>query len=156
MSFSMKINTKEIDDWVKNQPNRDRAKKQMLTVLKNEIVGEVKNEMAEHTTTGELENSVMGVVGANKLEIFSNMYGDIVLEYGRRPGKFPPVDALETWAIQHGMSKGAGYVIARNIARRGTKKHRENGPKQLSEIEQKISSQMFPMRIVTLLNEFTK
>ena len=38
MSFSMKINTKEIDDWVKNQPNRDRAKKQMLTVLKNEIV----------------------------------------------------------------------------------------------------------------------
>ena len=75
MSFSIKMNTKEVDDWVKNQPNRERAKKQMLTVLKNEIVGEVKNEMAEHTTTGELENSVMGVVGVNKMEIFSICMG---------------------------------------------------------------------------------
>jgi hypothetical protein len=156
MAFTMKIDMKEIDSWIKNQPNRDRAKKQTLTVIKNELVGEIKGEMAEHTTTGELEGSVMGVVGNDKLEIFSNMYGDIVLEYGRRPGKFPPVEALESWALQHGMSKGAGYVIARNIARRGTKKYREKAPKQLTAIQERLNRDILPTKLVTLLNEFTK
>lgn len=40
-------------------------------------------------------------------------------EFGTRP-HFPPVAPIEAWAWRHGMP-GAGYSIARKIARRGTK-----------------------------------
>jgi hypothetical protein len=39
---------------------------------------------------------------------------------GRKPGKMPPVAALEAWAARHGMP-GAGFPIARKIAQKGTK-----------------------------------
>lgn len=39
---------------------------------------------------------------------------------GRRPGKMPPIAPLEKWAVDHGMP-GAGFLIARKIAQRGTK-----------------------------------
>jgi len=156
MAFSMKIDTRELDAWVRNQPNRDRAKRQAMVVVKNELVNEVKNEMSSHTTTGELQNSVMGTANDRKIEIFSNMYGDIVLEYGRQPGRFPPVEPLERWALAHGMSKGAGYLIARKIARSGTEKFRKKSPKQLSAIEEKLNRDILPMRIISLLNEYTK
>jgi len=45
-------------------------------------------------------------------------YGEYV-ELGTRP-HFPPVDPLEKWAHRHGLEEGAGYLIARAIARRGT------------------------------------
>lgn len=154
--FSMKIDTRELDSWVKNQPNRDRAKRQALTVMKNTLVDEVVKEVSEHSTTGKLANSVMGTATDRKIEIRSNLYGDIVLEYGRRPGKFPPVEPLERWALQHGMDRGMGYVIARNIARRGTKKYRQGGPKQISEIEDRFNRDIMPNRMYTLLNEYTK
>jgi len=152
----MNIDMREVEQWVRNQPNRDRAKRQAMVVMKNELVDEVKREMGTHTTTGELGNSVMGTASDRKLEIFSNMYGGIVLEYGRKPGKFPPVEPLERWALAHGMSKGAGYMIARKIARSGTDKFRKKAPKQLSAIEEKFNKNIMPMKMVTLLNEFTK
>ena len=154
--FSMKIDTSEIKAWVNNQPNRDRAKRQALTVMKNSLVDEVMKEMGEHTSTGDLENSVVGIADDRKIQIKSAVYGDIVLEYGRRPGKFPPVEPLERWALQHGMDRGMGYVIARNIARRGTKKYRQGGPKQISNIEERFNRDIMPSRMNTLLNEYTK
>lgn len=55
--------------------------------------------------------TVEGVVGSN-------------VEYarwtvlGRRPGKMPPVSALQVWARRHGVS---AFLVARAISRRGTK-----------------------------------
>lgn len=154
--FSMKVNTDEIVSWVKNQPNRDRAKRQALTVMKNLLVDEVMREASGHTTSGQLENSVIGKSTDTKIEIRSNIYGDIVLEYGRKPGKFPPVAPLEQWALARGMDKGMGYVIARNIARRGTQKYRQGGPKQLSAIQERFEDDLMPQRMHILLNEYTK
>lgn len=48
----------------------------------------------------------------------------IVLEEGRRPGgRMPPVAIIERWAQRVIGVSGLGYVIARAIARRGTKAH---------------------------------
>ena len=107
-------------------------------------------------TTGELEGSVSGTATDSKVEIRSNSYGDIVLEYGGKPGKFPPVEPLERWALLHGMDKGAGYLIARKIAQRGTEKFRKGGEKQISKIEQRLNSDLMPSRIEYLLNAYTK
>lgn len=67
MAFTMNLNMKEVTDWVRNQPERDRAKKQSMIIIKNELVKEVIQEMSEHRTTGELEGSVMGVATDNKV-----------------------------------------------------------------------------------------
>jgi hypothetical protein len=156
MAFSMKLNMKEVNDWVKNQPERDRARKQSMIVIKNELVKEVMKQLVEHRTTGNLANSVMGIATGSKVEIRSNSYGDIVLEYGRRPGKFPPVEPLERWAMLHGMEKGAGYLIARKIAQSGTIKYQEGGPKQISATEEILNRDIMPSRIEYLLNAYTK
>ena len=147
---------KEVEDWVKNQAHRDMARKQAMTVMKNELMNEVKKELSEHRSTGELEGSLTGIATDKKLEIWSNMYGDIVLEYGRRPGKMPPVEQLERWAMLHGMDRGAGYMIAKKIARQGTEKYRKGGPKQISEIEERMNRDIMPSRMEYLLNEYTK
>jgi hypothetical protein len=49
-------------------------------------------------------------------------YGPYI-EWGRRPGKMPPVSIIEEWAARHGMP-GMGFVIARAIGRRGLKAKR--------------------------------
>lgn len=156
MSFRMKMNTSELDKWVSNQAYRETAKKQALVIMKNSIVDKVVEELKEHNVTNELETSVVGTATSEKIEIRSNMYGEIVLEYGRRPGKFPPVEPLEQWAVNRGMGKGVGYLIARKIARMGTKKFREGGPKQLTKIEEWLGEKEVPERMVKLLEAFTK
>lgn len=50
----------------------------------------------------------------------SEKYGAVV-EYGRKPGSFPPIEPLERWAkIKLGVP-GLGFVIARKIKQKGTK-----------------------------------
>lgn len=51
------------------------------------------------------------------------------VEYGRRAGKFPPVDMIAQWVRKKFRvndikeAKGIGFVIARKIAKKGTKPH---------------------------------
>jgi len=59
-------------------------------------------------------SEIIGKVGSG-LE-----YAPYSLEYGRGPGKMPPVAKIEEWAVRHGMP-GAGFVIARAIGARGIK-----------------------------------
>lgn len=40
------------------------------------------------------------------------------VEHGRRPGRYPPIDAVAGWARRHGIHP---FVLARAIARRGTR-----------------------------------
>lgn len=54
-------------------------------------------------------------------------YGAVV-EFGRRPGSFPPVAPLERWAQTKLGKGGIGFLIARKIAREGTKAHPFVGP----------------------------
>ena len=58
-------------------------------------------------------DTVQGVVGSNVV------YAPF-LEMGTRP-HFPPIAALEVWASRHGTS---AFLVARAIARRGTKAHK--------------------------------
>lgn len=54
------------------------------------------------------------------------IYG-LPVERGRRPGKMPPVDAIEYWVIRKGIaspgpeSRSVAFLIARAIGARGTK-----------------------------------
>ena len=158
MSFNMKINAKEVMDWVEDQSNREVAKRQMMTVLKNEIVKQTKTEATEISATGKLKSSIFGKAGADKLEIYSLMYGDIALEYGRRPGGYPPREAIAEWArIKLGSDDYALVsAIQRKIAMTGTQKYRRGHPKQLTDVEKRMNEYIIPNRIPKLLDEFTR
>jgi hypothetical protein len=156
MSFVMHWDTREVDKWINNQSNRDLAKKQALIGMKEKLVDEVRKEVSTHTTTGKLENNIDGYTYANKLEIRTPMYGDIVLEYGRRPGKMPPVEPLQKWAMLHGMDRSAGYLIARKIAQRGTQKYQKGSPRQITEIEKRFNNTILPKEMSKLLDKYTQ
>lgn len=63
-----------------------------------------------HTITGR-GASLTGRVGP------SVRYA-IYVEKGRRPGRYPPIDAVAGWARRHGVHP---FLVARAIARRGVK-----------------------------------
>lgn len=58
----------------------------------------------------------------------------LFVEYGRRMGKFPPVDMIVQWVrkklriADEKAAKGIGFVIARKIAKKGTTPHPFFGP----------------------------
>lgn len=66
--------------------------------------------------TSEVRRSGLNVRGA----VGSNVEYAAAVELGSRP-HFPPIAALETWARRKGIS---AYLVARAIARRGTKPRR--------------------------------
>lgn len=70
----------------------------------------------------------------NVYGVGANVYGEVTnpvryglpVEYGRKPGKRPPRDAIELWVVRKlglrgAEARSAAFLIARAIGRRGTK-----------------------------------
>lgn len=150
------IDTKEVESWLDNEPKRTLAAKQMLIIVKNEAVEKIMEEADDHSTSGELERSIIGKVTGFIAEIYGNVYSDIVLEYGRSPGKMPPIEPLQEWAGRRLGNPKLGYFIAKKIATQGTQKYRRKGPKQLSSIEDYLQNDFIPNSLVKLADEYTK
>lgn len=70
--------------------------------------------------TGRLQNSITHSISGTGLEGKAGpsvAYG-LYVELGRRPGKQPPIKAIEGWARRHGINP---FVLARSIGRKGIK-----------------------------------
>lgn len=95
---------------------------QALNALGREAVARARNILQNggKDDTGNLSSSInYEVLDDNTVIIYSDAeYADNV-EYGRRPGKFPPIDALAPWARRKGIPESALFPIARKIARDG-------------------------------------
>lgn len=64
----------------------------------------------------------------------------LFVEYGRRPGKQPPLNNIKDWCKSRGIPQSAAFPIARNIGRKGIKPTPFLKPlKDLSELLYKIS-----------------
>lgn len=117
--------------------------RKILEDLSYIIAGQVGLELVQqgHNNTGTLIESVK----VDVIEVFEGAiiecstldYGTYVND-GRRPGKFPPVDALRKWVRQRGLASkekevnSIAYVIGRAIAKegsptKGSYKHSKNG-----------------------------
>lgn len=87
------------------------------------VKGQIRDEIRSNriTNTGNLARSVaIEPVKPNRGRVYvSEMYGAAV-EFGSRP-HFPPVAPLERWAQTKLGKSGIGFLIARKIARVGTK-----------------------------------
>jgi hypothetical protein len=74
--------------------------------------------------TGKGQDSLEATTKENKLLIWG-LARVLFLEYGRKPGTFPPVDVIQEWVerklnVGPEESKGVAFVIARKIANEGT------------------------------------
>lgn len=74
--------------------------------------------------TGRLAGSITFAISGGGADLTSRIgpsvaYG-LYVEKGRAAGKMPPVAALMGWATRKGIDP---YVLARSIARKGTKPH---------------------------------
>lgn len=161
MSYQMTINTDEVMDWVNRQPYREFAKRAAMTVTKNATQKKVKSLVKKHSVSGELDRSIVGRANGNGFKIWSALYGDIVLEYGRAPGPRPPIDKLQQWAkMKLNASEEDSYLIAlklsEKIATQGTKKYREGGPEELTWIQSWLNREFLPKQLDKLADEYSK
>lgn len=69
------------------------------------------------SVTSNVQGRGIGLRG----EVFSNRDYAPVVERGRRPGKFPPRRPIERWAARNLGDSRLWFVVARKIARQGTK-----------------------------------
>jgi len=81
--------------------------------------GALRGSIGTHITGSLVGGALVGRVST------SIPYAEPV-EFGRKKGKMPPVDAIEMWVVRKGIARGedtrsVAFVIARAIGRRGTK-----------------------------------
>ncbi len=86
------------------------------------------------------------------------------LVFGRKPGKFPPIKAIEQWIIDKGISlennikaSSLAFLIARKIAKEGTKYFRDGGTDLIESVItperiQAIISRVREIDVVTMTN----
>lgn len=79
---------------------------------------------------GNLRGSLTQDIRGEPVNLTGNVFTDVIYgwptEEGRKPGKMPPVDAIEYWVrrklgVTSGESRQVAFMIARAIGRRGTK-----------------------------------
>jgi hypothetical protein len=97
----------------------ESAIKPLTPVYRARLRGSIASEVKQ-----EGPGSIVGRVG-------STLKGEeypAVMEFGRKPGKFPPIEPLMRWVhlvlgVPNEEARGVAYVVARKIARKGIKGH---------------------------------
>lgn len=68
--------------------------------------------------SSETVNSIAATITATSASIGPSSPHAYYADQGRRPGKQPPIAAIEPWATAHGIN---AFVLARSIGRKGTR-----------------------------------
>lgn len=108
------------------------------------IMGEtvLKKEANEIQATGFLERGVRYVTGDYGVLIESQAdYSLEALEVGVPPGTKVSTAALAKWVKKKGINISP-FAIAKSIEKRGSKKHRDGGPRQVSRARDTIYNQV--------------
>lgn len=80
--------------------------------------------------------------------VFTRLDRAVPVEYGRRPGRMPPVSAIANFLRRHGGDVSMAFIVARGIARRGTrgvfymKKAADAAPKNIQRFFRDAASEI--------------
>jgi hypothetical protein len=91
------------------------------------------------------ESLVVDVMDLRNGIVMARVYGEHYTEQlvnGRKPGKFPPIEAIKKWVIEKGIAgimekakvSSIAFLIARKIAKEGTKYYRDGGTELVSSV----------------------
>ena len=110
--------------------SRDIVDQEIERMLE-EISQEAERRVMEKTPVGATSNllgstfaEVRGVPAREGVVGWNAPYG-VIVEGGRRPGRFPPIGPIELWVrrklgVSEKKSHSVAFLVARKIARRGT------------------------------------
>jgi len=70
--------------------------------------------------TGQAKQGIHSQHSGLQAEVRSNTLHSSIIEYGRRPGTYPPAEPLQRWAQRKGIDVPI-FVIQRSIAKKGIK-----------------------------------
>lgn len=114
--------------------------------------------------SGQWAESLSVEIGETGAEILQESYGD-QLEFGRKPGKQPPSEAIEQWIRDKGIAarlekdisvSSLAYLIARKIGREGWNREQHGGTQLISSVATPERIQRIIDKIgESQLNEFT-
>ena len=120
-------------------------------IIKKELI--IKHNQLKMKSSGNWENSLNIVITGNNDLTIAKLYGENYTEqlvFGRKPGAFPPIKAIEQWIIDKGIAgigkqikvSSLAFLIARKIANEGTKYFKQGGTDLVTSVitPQKIQS----------------
>ena len=147
---SLTTNFKEINDWIGRMPTNFKTARREFQGL----VIRSENRLQQAAPKGASSKLANSIPAYTKIEASGNDfkarigsdldYGVIAMETGRKPGKYPdsrPGKPLDRWAKQKGIPT---FLVARAIAKKGTRRYYEKGPKLITQVENQINN--FEMR----------
>lgn len=119
-----------------------------------------RHEQLKMKASGNWERSLNSVILGNDDLMIARMYGEHYTEqliFGRKPGKFPPVKAIEQWIKDKGIApigkqikiSSLAFLIARKIAKEGTKYFKDGGTDL-------VSSVITPERIQAIIDQVSE
>lgn len=99
---------------------------ELLDLAAKKIVEELQAEFDAKSLndTSKAKSSISYKIEGNKI-IIEGLKRLLFLEFGRRPGKFPPIDVIQKWVernlkVDPKRSKNVAFLIAKKIAEKGT------------------------------------
>lgn len=119
-----------------------------------------KHDELNQRASGEWAESLESVISESEhitnIKLYGNAYTEQLVN-GRKPGKFPPIKAIEKWIYDKGISavgkdisiSSLAFLIARKIANEGTKIYQKGGTDL-------ISSVITPERIQRIINQVSE
>lgn len=129
--LQLKIDISALDQFADRLPQFEQAvitgqreaMTQSLAVLESAVT--VETPVNFGTLRQAWTTQQMGTPARLLGEVFNPLEYALPVETGRRPGKMPPVEAIQLWVtrklgLQGNEAKSAAFLIARAIGRRGT------------------------------------
>jgi hypothetical protein len=111
--------------------------------IKKDLI--IKHNQLKMKASGNWQSSLSVDIGGNQDLTIARIYGEHYTEQlvlGRAPGKFPPIKAIEKWISDKGISaigkqikiSSLAFLIARKIAKEGTKYFQQGGTDLVSSV----------------------
>ena len=146
--MDLKINGKIL---VSRLQNSDKViKPRVMRFLRNQAIDTERTAKKEvQVDTAQLQSSIRPEVNLGGMSYTVKPHADhaIFAHEGRRPGKMPPVSAVESWSKRKGLDP---FMVARSIGRKGTK------GKKFMDIAYRKQKPTFNRESKVLLNDIVR
>ena len=137
--------------------------------LKNDLIKEY--DALGMRASGKFADELVVEVGVDNVKLIGEKYAE-QLEYGRRGGKFPPIQMIKQWIKDKGIvsnikndndNSSLAFLIARKISKQGWKRQGYGGveliskvvtDKRMQDIINKVGAELTLTFVNRLENEF--
>lgn len=125
-----------------------KATKGMVSILQRNLYPPIR-------TDGIISHTDISVTKDDQIITIETHFPDYAyfVEYGRRPGKRPPIEPIRDWCYLHNLPEGMEWYIQKRIGKKGTQgKHFLLPLQRMLEMVQKTMSQVAKVEVLATYN----